>query len=292
MGEQSSFLLGLIGWPLEHSLSPVIHEAALKACGLEGEYKLFPIQHLPSGEEVLEEILLRLLNGEIQGLNVTIPHKQNVIPYLDSLTPCAQEIGAVNMIFQEKGKLIGDNTDKDGFLIDLKQKVTMEDREKTALVLGAGGSSRAVTYALSMDGWRVHLAARRLEQAQTLAEEYNENLGFDISALSLDFEALNKLQVFLIVNTTPLGMAPEISASPWPSDISFPKGCFIYDLVYNPNETLLVKHARNLGLKASNGLGMLVEQAALAFEIWTGFKAPRISMYEAVSDQLKQLRQN
>src|SRR5215208_6339717 len=147
--------LGLIGYPLSHSLSPQIHTAALQACGLEGEYSLFPIA--PADRQGLQDLLSRLRSGEVQGLNVTIPHKQNVIPLLDELTPTAESIGAVNTIYLRDNKLMGDNTDTMGFITDLKRFLNALPSSIVArpwsLVLGAGGSARAVVYALLNDGW-------------------------------------------------------------------------------------------------------------------------------------------
>ena len=164
--------LGLIGYPLRHSLSPEIHIAALKACGLEGDYSLFPVS--PDDKQGLKSLLNRVRTGEITGLNVTIPHKQNVIPLLYELTPNAQAIGAVNTIYLRDNKLIGDNTDAPGFLTDLNKFLTTENTEKniSALVIGAGGSARAVVYALVNIGWNVTIAARRIEQGQELAGHY------------------------------------------------------------------------------------------------------------------------
>ena len=155
--------LGLIGYPLGHSLSPRIHEAALESSGLEGNYSLFPIE--PDDRQALGSILVRVRNREIAGLNVTIPHKQNVMPILDELTPTARAIGAVNTIFLRDHKLVGDNTDAPGFLSDLKRFLTAETQRHgvfNVLVLGAGGSARAVVYALLHDNWNVTIVARRL----------------------------------------------------------------------------------------------------------------------------------
>ena len=166
----TSFKLGLIGFPLGHSLSPKIHAAALRSCGLEGDYSLFPIH--PDDKQELKDLLARVRTGEIHGLNVTIPHKQNVIPLLDELTSTVQAIGAVNTIYLKDNLLIGDNTDAPGFIRDLKRFLTTETqshRDANALVLGAGGSARAVVYALLNDGWNVTIIARRTEQAQQLA---------------------------------------------------------------------------------------------------------------------------
>ena len=135
------FTLGLLGWPLEHSLSPVIHAAALRACKLKGEYLLYPVPPLPAGAEPLSALLDDLRLGEIDGLNVTVPHKRSVLSLLDRLTPVADAIGAVNVILREGNGLTGDNTDVDGFLSDLE--TTLSPRVGCALILGAGGAGRA-----------------------------------------------------------------------------------------------------------------------------------------------------
>ena len=268
--------LGLIGYPLGHSLSPKIHTAALKANGLDGSYSLFPIS--PEDKQGLKDLLARVRSGEITGLNVTIPHKQNVIELMDELTPTAQAIGAVNTIYMRENKLIGDNTDAPGFLADLKRVSSSSFIiPHSALVLGAGGSARAVVYALLHDGWNVTLAARRIEQAQQLSQSFGK---YDLRLSTFDLQ----LSTFnLIVNTTPLGMAPNIEDSPLPENIVLSPKTVIYDLIYNPRETKLVKDARAQGLSATTGLGMLIEQAALAFEKWTGAKADRDAMQKAVA---------
>ena len=272
------FRLGLIGYPLGHSLSPKIHAAALKACGLQGTYSLFPIS--PEDKPALQALLTRIRSGEIHGLNVTIPHKQSVIELMNELTPTAKAIGAVNTIYFRESKLIGDNTDAPGFLSDLKRVMSENQssiaNRKSAIVLGAGGSARAVVYALLHDGWNVTLAARRIEQAQQLAKSFP---GYNLSLTIFD---LRSLDFDLIVNTTPLGMTPNIETSPLPKNMIFSKHTFIYDLVYNPRETKLVKDVRAQGLSAATGLGMLIEQAALAFEKWTGANVDRTAMRKAV----------
>ncbi len=280
MPDNSSFALGLIGYPLGHSLSPKIHTAALKACGLEGNYSLFPIS--PEDKQGLKGLLSRVKSGELTGLNVTIPHKQNAIDFMDELTPTAKNIGAVNTIYKRNDKLIGDNTDALGFLSDLnrvwseaKSKIV---NRKSAIILGAGGSARAIVYALVNDGWEVTLAARRIEQAQQLADSI-DNYQLTITNYSnLQFSIYD-----LLVNTTPLGMTPNTETSPLPENTVLSKSTFVYDLVYNPRETKLVRDARSQGLSASTGLGMLIEQAALAFEKWTGASADRAAMQQAVS---------
>jgi shikimate dehydrogenase len=242
----------------------------------------------PSEENELKELLETVRSGEIHGLNVTIPHKQTVIPYVDELTPTAQAVGAVNTIYFRDGKLVGDNTDAPGFLADLKQflvNIPYSEFRKNALVLGAGGSARAVVYALLQDGWQITLAARRPEQAESLADNLSQNsisnIQYPISIIQFPISNLES-PFSLIVNTTPLGMTPNVNNSPWPTDFPFPENAAVYDLVYNPRETLLVRNARAAGLPATTGVGMLIEQAALAFEIWTGREAPRDVMRDAV----------
>ena len=271
--------LGLVGYPLEHSLSPKIHLAALKSSGLQGDYSLFPVS--PDEKQGLEDLLARVRSGEITGLNVTIPHKQNVIPFLDELTPTARAIGAVNTVYPYENKLLGHNTDVQGFMFDLKRFIG--DRElgignrRSALVLGAGGSARAVVYALKNDGWNITVAARRIEQAQELASHYNS-----VEPIELASE-IRPSKFQLVVNTTPVGMTPNVSRSPWPGGLPFPHQAMIYDLVYNPRATKLVKDACAAGLSATTGLGMLIEQAALSFEIWTDFNPSRSALFESIN---------
>lgn len=276
-----TFKLGLIGYPLSHSLSPKIHKTALKACGLEGDYSLFPIE--PNDKVGLNNLLNKVRSSEIHGLNITIPHKQNVIEFLDELTPTAESIGAVNTIYLKDNKLIGDNTDALGFLRDLNTAFNFSafSLQPSALVLGAGGSARAVVYALLNDDWKVTIYARRIEQAQQLANSF-PNYQLPITNLNNLQSLISSLS--LIVNTTPLGMTPNINESPLPENLSLPNNIFIYDLVYNPRETKLIKDARSQGIHATTGLGMLIEQAALSFEIWTGKNPSREILQESISN--------
>jgi shikimate dehydrogenase len=278
-----TFKLGLIGYPLGHSLSPTIHTAALKSCGLDGSYELFPVH--PDNIYGLKDLLLRVRNGEIAGLNVTIPHKQNMIELLDELTPMAQAIGAVNTMYMRDGKLIGDNTDAPGFLTDLKQTlaVSSSSPHPFALILGAGGSARAVVYALLHSGWQVTVAARRTEQAKQLAKVFKQ---YRLEITNYPLSNFDLSNITLLVNTTPVGMAPNIGQSPWTENLPFPPHAAIYDLVYNPRETKLVRDACAQGRPAATGLGMLIEQAALAFELWTGHTPSRRVMMDSSTQSL------
>ena len=296
------YSLGLIGYPLQKSLSPRLHGAALERMGLQGEFRLYPTPPMPEGAGQLAETLARMRRGEIQGLNVTIPHKQSVLAYLDRLTPVAQAIGAVNTIFSQDGALVGDNTDAPGFMTDLKRKlaeagmVTQAEGEngRKVLVLGAGGAARAVVYALWQDGWQVTVAARRKEQAAQLVASLLKQAGAalvergSLDSIALDDEDLQAYlaprvdQPKVIVNASSAGMLPNITTCPWPEELPLPGGVFVYDIVYKPPQTRLLSRAIEAGLPAANGLGMLLEQAALAFERWTGLPAPRQAMAAAL----------
>ncbi len=283
--------LGLTGYPLSHSLSPRLHQAALHAAGLTGEYRLYPIPPTQEDNQELARLLEDVKAGRLHGLNVTIPHKRTVLGWMDELTPTARATGAVNTIYVEAGKLAGDNTDVQGFRHDLRAHLPPGMSAGQALVIGAGGSARAVVYALLLDGWQVAVAARRVKQASRLVEDLNANVGRQkdpmLSAVELDRSSLAGLaELSLVVNCTPLGMAPDIHDSPWPAGLHLPPRAFVYDLVYNPNGTALVRMARQQGRRAANGLGMLVEQAALSFERWTGLPAPRRAMLEAVRAEM------
>jgi shikimate dehydrogenase len=278
-------LLGLVGYPLSHSLSPQLHAAAFHALGLDGEYRLYPV--VPDDNQGLAKLAQRLRMGELQGLNVTIPHKQTIIPQLDELTPSALAIGAVNTLYLKGDQLVGHNTDAPGFLSDLHNSFEQTTLEKNALVMGAGGAARAVVYALLTDGWNVSLAVRRadVEQAAALIESMRPVAGDrSLRSVLLDVDTLSPLVegIQLVVNATPLGMSPKADDCPWPEGLPFPRMATIYDLVYNPRETLLLRRARATGLCAASGIGMLVEQAALSFACWTGREAPREVMFGAV----------
>ena len=276
-----AFELGLLGFPLGHSLSPALHQAALQALGLEGRYRLFPISPMPEGETGLREAIDALRAGRLHGLNVTIPHKQAVIPWMDALSPVAREVGAVNTLIYKDGRLLGENTDVPGFLADLLALGVDPAHGGRAIVMGAGGSARAVVYALARSGWQVTLAARRQDAVLRFSQ-------WEFKPIPLTAQALEPITTGcrLIVNTTPVGMVPNSAFSPWPGDLPYPAGAIVYDLVYNPVVTRLVSQAREAGLVAHTGLGMLVEQAALSFGHWVGQAPPKEAMRQSAEREL------
>jgi shikimate dehydrogenase len=269
--------LALLGDPVAHSVSPTMQAAALAEAGLADWQYLATLVRA----EHLGAAVARLRGAEWAGANVTVPHKQAVIPWLDGLTPVAATIGAVNTIVKRDGRLLGHNTDAAGFLADLHAHDVSIGR-RPVLVLGAGGAARAVVAACAGIGARARVVARQRTAADGLG---------DLAAVEVfDWTPLGWLaatdDVALVVNTTPVGMAPAVDESPWLAGTPFPPDAFIYDLVYNPPETRLVRQARAEGQRAATGLGMLVEQGALAFEQWTGQGAPRAAMRRAAEQQL------
>ena len=275
---------GLAGFPLVSSLSPCIHQTALKSTGLAGDYKLFPLK---SGSS-FGRLLLLLRQGDLHGLNVTIPHKQTVFRLVDQLSPTAQMSGAVNTVFMRNDKLVGDNTDVVGFLTDLHDKIGSKVENKNVLILGAGGAARAVVIGLLSVGWKVSVSARKSEQAQKLVsdlspwarEGYLSDLPLDGAILSEEIAKYN-----LLVNASSAGMYPNVFDDPLPEAFPVPEGLVLYDLIYNPIATVLMRRFRKAGNPAHNGVGMLIEQGALSFELWTGMHVNRQVLWDAVENQ-------
>ncbi len=277
-------LVGLLGWPVSHSVSPYMHNAAFAALGMDWRYLPLPAPPARVGEAVLG---LRALG--FRGANVTVPHKQAVIPFLDELSPAAAAIGAVNTIcVEENGALLGENTDAAGFVADL-QGHGVELAGKRALVLGAGGSARAVVYGLAQAGCRsIAILNRTLHRAEELAQAMQAHFPqVHISAHPFPqaVEEVNA-QADLVVNCTSLGMTPHTEGLPWDEDALFRPQQVVYDLVYNPSATRLLQIAAADGARAIGGMGMLVHQGAIAFQRWTGEAPPIPVMRQAVNVML------
>jgi shikimate dehydrogenase len=262
----STVTVGLIGWPVEHSRSPAMHNAAFAALGLDWCYIL-----LPTPLDQLDAVVARIRSGELQGANVTIPHKQAVMHFLDEIDPAAQAVGAVNGIVRHANRLLGFNTDTLGFKRALVE-TGIAVKEQPCAVLGAGGSARAVVYALHELGARVTGYARNVEKARAVHVDYRP-----LGTLA-EIDPATKL----IVNTTPVGLSPNIDASPWPDDVPLPASALIFDLINNPPRTRLMQQAERAGLRAVNGWPMLVYQGAAAFEKWTGVEPPIDVMKQAI----------
>ena len=278
-------LVGLIGWPVAHSLSPTMHNAAFAELGIDWAYVPLPVH-----PKDVQQALKGLMALNFVGANVTVPHKQAVMRYLDELSDASQITGAVNTIHLKDGKFYGHNTDASGFLNALKESDCDPSGLRVA-VLGAGGAARAVVYSLAQaEAASIVVFNRTAERAAFLVDDLAEafpdsKLGFEL----LTVEALAGLNnsVDLVVNTTSVGMYPDVDESPWPAEVAIPDNAVFNDLVYNPPETVFLAAARTAGGKSIDGLGMLVHQGAFAFETWTGQQAPIEVMRQACLDSLK-----
>ena len=270
-------LVGIIGWPVEHSLSPAMHNAAFAELGLDWAYLPMPVfpDHLGDAIRGLQAL-------GFSGANVTVPHKQAVMQYLDDISHNAQVIGAVNTIHIEGGQLYGDNTDAPGFLRSLED-VGFEPDEVRAVVLGAGGAARAIAHALAQAGSQeLALFSRRRQQAEHLCSDlsrFHPRVRFVAHNLA-DVDQIDE-RFDLLVNATPVGMWPNTESSPWPRQLPVPAHLMVCDLIYIPAESLFLTQARASGAETINGLGMLVAQGALAFEVWTGIRPPIDTMKAA-----------
>ena len=256
----STSVVGIFGYPVKHSLSPYMQNAAFGALKLDFAYLPFEVK---PGQ--LREAVNAVRALGLRGVNVTIPHKESVIRFLDALDPLARRIGSVNTIVNSNGSLKGYNTDAIGFIKDLKNK-GFNPSNKTVMLVGAGGAGRAVASALDWAGAKNILITDMQEsRARALAAgiKHAEFVGFSNWKSKTGAAAL-------LVNATPAGMRP---GKPLAAAGELTKNIFVYDLVYN-RRTELLKEAGKAGAKCANGLGMLLNQGAAAFELWTGRKAP------------------
>jgi len=279
----------VIGHPVGHSLSPVMQNAALQVMGIDAIYVAFEVS-----AEALVPAVLGLEAIGVAGVNCTIPHKEAVVPLMDELSEDAAAIGAVNTIVFENGRRIGHNTDAAGFLASVRSHGE-EPRGRRAVVLGAGGSARAVVTALGRAGAQITVANRTQSRAERLCAEVNGRLKRDVAiAVPLDEEALVApiQEAALLVNTTSLGMSPEINGMPAVPMRAMGPHLFVYDLIYNPLETQLLRVARERGARGAHGAGMLARQGALALERWTGKQAPAELMESVIVDTLSQRRRS
>jgi len=279
-------ICGLIGDPVEHSVSPVMHNAAFSSLGLDYVYLPFRVE---KGQLAKAIDGVRALN--IRGLNITIPHKVAVIPLLDGLETLAERIGAVNTIVNDNGHLKGYNTDAGGFVKALLER-GIEPRGKKIVILGAGGASRAISFTLAERDADLVILNRQLEMdwAVELASSISRFLGKEVKALELNEQNLSAVlkDADILVNATSVGMSPNSDETPVPAKL-LKAGLVVFDIVYNPIKTKLLTEAEEAGAETIDGLDMLVWQGALAFEMWTGVKAP-VGIMKA--EAIKVLKEN
>jgi shikimate dehydrogenase len=279
-------LCGIIGNPIEHTMSPAMHNAAFRQMGVDYLYVPFKVK---------QEELARAIDGvkalNIRGLNVTIPHKVAVIRFLDKLDHLAEKIGAVNTIVNDDGVLTGYNTDGAGFLQALRER-GIEPGGKNIVILGAGGASRAISFSLADRGAHLVILNRRLELdwAEELASRISQTFSKEVEALELNRENLARVldRADIVVNATSMGMTPNIDETPVTSDLLKPD-LTVFDIVYNPIKTRLLREAEAAGARTVSGLDMLAWQGALAFEKWIGLKAPIELMREEAIKGLEKL---
>lgn len=279
MGTQSGFFeLGLVGYPLSKSLSPIIHKTLLAVCGLQGQYQLLPVEpSVFSANAGFTGILTA--HPALHGFNITIPYKLDAYQWATTLTPQAQRIQAVNTIKRlSDDSFIGHNTDGQGFYQALPATVTATLHQRHALIIGAGGACRAVLESLLFATpavGSVTLVVRSVTKAAPLiaiATQWATENAVPFTVITT--EALTPEQLAttgLLINTTPVGMYPDVAASPLTAEqlTCLPPHCFVTDLIYKPAQTQLLALAEQRGLAHQNGLGMLIYQAMAAFSFWT-----------------------
>jgi shikimate dehydrogenase len=282
-------LVGLIGWPVAHSLSPAMHNAAFDHLGIDWKYVPLPVH-----PDMLASAVQGLAALGFAGANVTVPHKTAVMTQIDGLSEPARQIGAVNtLLIRESNDRIrsldGTNTDSAGFIRSLQQaRIPVVD--ECVVVCGAGGAARAIVFGLLHAGAaQVLVLSRRIEAAQQLKQQFETIAGGRIHILPASDETFveSARSASLLVNATPVGMSPHAESSIWPDSKSMPADLAVFDLVYAPLETKLLKQAKASGAQAVDGLSMLVEQGAEAFTLWTDQPAPISVMRRACERQIQ-----
>jgi shikimate dehydrogenase len=268
--DAKTLLYGLIGNPVSHSLSPVMHNNAFRHIGYNGAYLAFSITDL--GPDTVAGI--KALG--IRGLSVTIPHKVTIMDLLDEIDETAQKIGAVNTIVNNNGKLSGSNTDCIGAVKALQEKTRIKDKE--VVMIGAGGAARAVGYGILSEGGKLKIV--------NILQDEGENLARDLGVPYYPLSDFNQLDYQILVNTTPVGMTPDTDAMPVPLE-DLKKDAVVMDIIYNPLQTKLLKEAEKIGCSTVDGVSMFVFQGVAQFELWTGKKAPVELMRQTVLESLK-----
>jgi shikimate dehydrogenase len=277
-------VLGVIGDPVEHTLSPALQGAALAATGLDYVYVPFRVR-----PPALAAAIAGMRALQIRGLNVTVPHKPAVVELMDDLAPEARAVGAVNTAANQDGRLIGHNTDAFGATQSLRHDLGLDRLPPCVALLGAGGAARAILYALlsQPEVERVILANRTVRRAEALGAAMDR--GGRVAVTPLEACRAQLREAGLLINATSVGMWPQAPASPLPDPSGLHPGMAVLDTVYRPAVTELMRQAGAAGARAVNGLGMLVYQGARSFEIWTGQWPPVAAMRRAAETRLAQL---
>lgn len=287
-------LYGIFGFPLQHTLSPVMQEAAFQALGFRAFYLPFEVRR-----EEFRRLMRRRSRLLLDGFNVTVPYKEEVLRYLDGLNPAARAIGAVNTVVRKGKRWIGFNTDGIGFIRSLEKEARFQPRGKSVLILGAGGSARGVAYALAERGaGQIIIANRTVSRLRKLVGQYRRifpRVEFAPSPLPLRQRRIRlrrkrrrgskvRREIDLVVNATSVGLKSDGPSLVSPKD--FPRKTLFVDLIYSPAETRLLRLARESGHRTLNGLGMLVYQGTEAFRLWTGRRVPVEVMWATLEKEM------
>lgn len=261
-------LYAVLGDPVSHSLSPVMHNSAFARIGYNGVYTAFRVKDIAGAVHGIKAL-------GIQGASITIPHKTAVMAYLDEVDEEARKIGAVNTVVNRQGRLSGYNTDGLGAIKALSEKTSIKD--KKIGIIGAGGAARAIGFGVMSQGGIAIIFNRSKDSGKRLADD----LGTEYRPLS----EIKKARCDILINTTPVGMFPAVDATPVEKKV-FEKDMIVMDIIYNPLKTLLLKEAEAMGCSTVDGVSMFVYQGAFQFELWTGKEAPIHVMRKAVLDAL------
>ncbi|HFU4025821.1 TPA: shikimate dehydrogenase [Streptococcus suis] len=279
-------LAAVVAKPIKHSISPFIHNIAFEETGVNGVYLAWEIP-----EEDLAVTLENVKRYDMFGINLSMPYKQAVIPFLDDLTPAADLIGAVNTVIHQNGRLIGHNTDGMGFFKSLEKLTSFQVQNKTLTILGAGGASTAIIAQAALSGAKeivIFSRSQSLERYQATARKISQATATPIHVLPIEDAQLLQEQILrseLLVNGTSVGM--DGKTLPIHSTTQFPENMLVADVIYQPFETPLLKLAQSQGNPTINGLGMLLFQAAEAFQAWTGKEMPTDMIWDKLVEKYK-----
>ncbi len=276
-------LCGLLGNPVDHSLSPAIHNAAFEELGLNFAYLAFPVEDLENAIRGIRAL------GHIRGFSVTIPHKVSIMPLLDSVETTAKHIGSVNTIIKDRGILVGSNTDASGALQALRQG-GVDLAGQRVVMLGSGGAARAIAFGLCMEGNIGHLTLLGIDDQErsALATDIKAKTGTSITDAQLNASTLEPAlaEAHLLIHCTPIGMHPKIEHSCVPKELLH-TGLTVMDIVYNPLNTQLLQDAQAVGCRTIQGIEMFLHQAVAQFELWTGESAPVNTMRNILTAHFK-----
>ena len=266
--DQNTKLYGVLGNPVRHSLSPMMHNTAFQESGINAVYLAFESDEIKSAIQGMKAL-------DIKGMSITIPYKSSVIPLLDEVDPLAKDIGAVNTVVNVDKKLTGYNTDAAGAIRALEDTTPVSG--KNCLIVGAGGAARAIGYILKKNNVNLIITNRTEKRGHELSEALDSRF--------IKPDQLKDIDADILINTTPAGMSPDTDLCPVPEE-ALKQGMTVMDIIYNPARTKLLKTALDRGCKIINGLGMFIYQGAEQFKLWTGQEAPVELMRKVVEEAL------